>query len=160
MRPNSIRFHYPLWFGDAGNNSLGRVTTSGALTEYSIPTANTLPMGITTGPDGAIWYTEGMKIGQAVFETAVVSATPGTGKVGSEVMLCGTGFAPGEQVHLFGDSTSKNLLDTAHADESGSFAVSRPVAHAAFGPESVTGVGRARVTSPCKGTTGTWPGLI
>jgi hypothetical protein len=99
-------------------------------------------MGITTGPDGAIWYTEGMKIGQAVFETAVVSATPGTGKVGSEVMLCGTGFAPGEQVHLFGDSTSKNLLDTAHADESGSFAVSRPVAQAAFGPESVTGVGQ------------------
>jgi virginiamycin B lyase len=131
-----------LWFGDAGNRSLSRMTTSGALLEYPIPTNNALPIGITTGPDGAIWYTEEMKIGQAVFETAVVSATPDTGKVGSEVMLSGTGFAPGEQVNLFGNSTSKDLLDTANADESGSFAVSRPVAQAGFGPESVTGVGQ------------------
>jgi len=131
-----------LWFGDIGNSSLSRLTTSGALTEYPIPTTNASPLGITTGPDGAIWYTEGIKICQAVFETAVVSATPDSGKVGSEVMLSGTGFAPGEQVNLFGNSTSKDLLDTATADQSGSFAVSRSVVQAAFGPESVTGVGQ------------------
>ncbi len=131
-----------LWFGDAGNVALGRITTSGALTEYPVPTGNGSPAGITSGPDGAIWYTSYQHIGQAVFETAVVSATPDTGKVGSEVMLSGTGFAPGEQVDLFGNSTSKNLLATAYADGSGSFVVSRSVVPAAFGPESVTGVGQ------------------
>ena len=45
---------------------VGRMTTSGAFTEYAIPTANGAPGGITTGPDGALWFTErkGNKIGR------------------------------------------------------------------------------------------------
>jgi hypothetical protein len=34
------------------------VTTAGAFTEYSIPTPNSAPMGITVGPDGALSFTE------------------------------------------------------------------------------------------------------
>jgi hypothetical protein len=34
------------------------VTTVGAFTEYSIPMPNSAPMGITVGPDGALWFTE------------------------------------------------------------------------------------------------------
>jgi hypothetical protein len=34
------------------------VTTAGAFTEYSIPMPNSAPMGITVGPDGALWFTE------------------------------------------------------------------------------------------------------
>lgn len=39
-----------------GNGAVGRMTTSGAITEYT--TSEPYLNGITTGPDGAIWFTE------------------------------------------------------------------------------------------------------
>jgi streptogramin lyase len=33
--------------------------TAGIVTEYLIPTPNSQPVGITTGPDGNLWFTEG-----------------------------------------------------------------------------------------------------
>ncbi len=47
-----------LWFTDSGDDKVGRITTSGAVTEYNAPTANAQPYGITVGPDGAIWFAE------------------------------------------------------------------------------------------------------
>ena len=63
-----------LWFvepdiptkGGTGNGkiSIGRITTAGVITEYPLPTAQSLPIGeaspsgITAGPDGALWFTE------------------------------------------------------------------------------------------------------
>src|SRR5215203_2454606 len=44
-----------------------RLVRAQALTnEFPIPTANSRPAGITTGPDGALWFTErgGDKIGR------------------------------------------------------------------------------------------------
>ena len=41
---------------------LGAATPT--ITEYSIPTAGSQPWGIASGPDGAIWFTEGQKIGR------------------------------------------------------------------------------------------------
>jgi streptogramin lyase len=40
---------------------IGRITTTGAVTEFTIPTGadpNGTPRGITTGPDGNLWFTE------------------------------------------------------------------------------------------------------
>jgi len=34
------------------------MTPAGAITEYDIPTANSGPIAITTGPDGNLWFTE------------------------------------------------------------------------------------------------------
>jgi virginiamycin B lyase len=42
-----------LWFAD-GNQLMGRITTGGAVTEYSV---GVQPDGLTKGPDGAIWFT-------------------------------------------------------------------------------------------------------
>jgi virginiamycin B lyase len=65
-----------LWFTEdvfdfPGKNCvIGRITTSGVVTEYPILTANTDVTGITAGPDGALWYsvaildTSGGKIGR------------------------------------------------------------------------------------------------
>ncbi len=49
-----------LWFTNyyGGVDTIGRVTTSGSITEYTIPTSSADPMGITTGPDNALWFTE------------------------------------------------------------------------------------------------------
>jgi len=51
-----------LWFTETAefSNNIGRVTTAGAITEYLVPTFNSLlPSCITAGPDGALWFTEG-----------------------------------------------------------------------------------------------------
>jgi virginiamycin B lyase len=54
-----------LWFTEQNANKIGRLTTSGAFTEYAVPTAGSFPNGITAGPDGALWFTEAVanKIG-------------------------------------------------------------------------------------------------
>ena len=50
-------------------NQIGRTTTSGAITEYTIPTASSVPIGITSGGDGNLWFTESSKnqIGQLIY---------------------------------------------------------------------------------------------
>ena len=56
-----------LWFteNDAVSNAIGKITPSGLITEYTIPTSGSNPFGITVGPDGNLWFTEefGDKIG-------------------------------------------------------------------------------------------------
>ncbi len=58
-----------LWFPEEFNpgpdpanlppgNKIGRITTTGGLTEYTTPTANSRPVIITTGHDGNLWFTE------------------------------------------------------------------------------------------------------
>jgi streptogramin lyase len=43
---------------EAGGNKIGRITTSGAITEYPIPTAFSQAEWITAGPDGSLWFAE------------------------------------------------------------------------------------------------------
>jgi virginiamycin B lyase len=46
-----------LWFTETIANKIGRITTSGELSEFLLPVPNSLPSGITAGPDGALWFT-------------------------------------------------------------------------------------------------------
>src|SRR4029077_11216194 len=39
--------------------AVAKMTTSGVLTEYRVDTATSGPSGITDGPDGNLWFTEG-----------------------------------------------------------------------------------------------------
>jgi trimeric autotransporter adhesin len=45
-----------LWFTNPANNSIGRITTAGAVTNFTDPGISG-PVGITAGPDGALWFT-------------------------------------------------------------------------------------------------------
>ncbi len=50
-----------LWFTEAGSGKIGRVTTRGAITEFTLSGGSASGFGahtITTGPDGALWFTE------------------------------------------------------------------------------------------------------
>ena len=51
-----------LWFTQRGADSVGRITTSGQVTEFPLPkghlSSSTWPARIITGPDGALWFTE------------------------------------------------------------------------------------------------------
>jgi hypothetical protein len=57
-----------LWFTERSDfgNRIGRITTSGNVTQYPVPTPVSNPSGIVAGPDGAMWFTEhgGNKIGR------------------------------------------------------------------------------------------------
>src|SRR5205085_441921 len=82
-----------VWFTEALANKIGRITTSGAFTEYALPplppisaggylncspgSINNGPNRLTAGPDGSIWFTEPCvnEIGRLSF---AVSGTPKT----------------------------------------------------------------------------------
>ena len=55
-----------MWFTEyAGEGAIGRISTSGDLTEFPIPTRFNRPWSIAAGPDGNMWFTEdGNKIGR------------------------------------------------------------------------------------------------
>lgn len=47
-----------MWFTELGGNRIGRISMSGAVREFSIPTPRSGPQGIVWGPDNAVWFTE------------------------------------------------------------------------------------------------------
>ena len=55
-----------LWFTGFFSNDIGRITPSGVVTVFDIPTPGSGASGIAAGPDGNVWFTEaaGNKIGR------------------------------------------------------------------------------------------------
>jgi virginiamycin B lyase len=47
-----------LWFTETAANRVAQVTTDGDIFEYAVPTPGSQPIGITHGPDGAVWFAE------------------------------------------------------------------------------------------------------
>jgi streptogramin lyase len=45
-------------FVENSTSKVGKITPTGSITEYTIPTSSSTPQGITTGPDGNLWFTE------------------------------------------------------------------------------------------------------
>jgi virginiamycin B lyase len=64
-----------LWF--TFGDQIGRMTLTGEVTWFSIPTSQSISIGITRGPDGNLWFTEnwGQKIGR-ITPTGVVTEFP------------------------------------------------------------------------------------
>jgi streptogramin lyase len=68
-----------IWYTTFGSNTVGRITVStGAVTEWTIPTAGASPRRITAGPDGNLWFTEysGNKIGRISTAGAFLNEFP------------------------------------------------------------------------------------
>ncbi len=68
-----------MWFTNNGNNSIGRITTSGTVTNYT-GTGISGPNAIAAGPDGALWFTNDLNnsIGRITTSGTVTNYT-GTG---------------------------------------------------------------------------------
>jgi virginiamycin B lyase len=47
-----------VWFTEPGLDSVGRITPSGSVVKFPVPTFNAQPVDIVTGPDGNLWFTE------------------------------------------------------------------------------------------------------
>jgi len=70
-----------LWFTEPYSNRIGRIGTSGVITEYLIPTSGSFPSGISTGSDGAVWFTEefGGNIGRITTAGLITEYPSGVG---------------------------------------------------------------------------------
>jgi streptogramin lyase len=68
-----------LWFTETNANRIAQITTDGDVFEFAVPTPPRLPIGITHGPDGAIWFAEngGNKIGRLAVQSVGAPAAPG-----------------------------------------------------------------------------------
>jgi streptogramin lyase len=66
-----------MWFTETGGNKIGAITTAGAITEYTLPTANAQPQYIARGTDGNLWFAEaaGNKIGR-ITTSGVITEFP------------------------------------------------------------------------------------
>jgi streptogramin lyase len=64
-----------LWFTEQNANQIGRITPSGAITEFPLVADNNYPTSIVVGPDKNIWFTEvgTGKIGRMTIAGAVTS---------------------------------------------------------------------------------------
>jgi streptogramin lyase len=69
-----------LWFTDWAGK-IGRITTSGAITEFPVPGGGGQPTAIAAGPDGNLWFTEWTvnKIGRITTSGAITEFTIPTG---------------------------------------------------------------------------------
>ncbi|HYK84752.1 MAG TPA: Virginiamycin B lyase, partial [Ktedonobacteraceae bacterium] len=54
------------WFIEQSEDKIGRITPSGVITEFPLPTSGSSPAEITSGPGHNLWFTESgtSKIGQ------------------------------------------------------------------------------------------------
>lgn len=46
-----------LWFTEPADNTIGRITAAGAITEFPLTVPGAQPEGIGVGPDGNVWFT-------------------------------------------------------------------------------------------------------
>jgi sugar lactone lactonase YvrE len=124
-----------LWFTEGSGNKLGRITTSGVVTEYPLPNANSYPYGITTGPDGELWFTEGANsVGQGIFVTASLNASPTKGPYRTSLNLTGSEFDPAESVEIYYGGLGSKVLASSTTDAAGSFTVSVTAPKSPYGP--------------------------
>ncbi len=83
-----------LWFTNAGNNSIGRITTAGQVTSYTAVPTSDYPAGITAGPDGALWFTnDGNGTIGRITTTGQVTTYTGPGISGAGAITAGPGGA-------------------------------------------------------------------
>lgn len=65
-----------VWAADVAHNAIERVTPSGAIREFTIPTANAHPLDLVVGKDGNLWFAESLdKIGRITLAGQITEFT-------------------------------------------------------------------------------------
>lgn len=96
-----------LWFLNAGNDTVGRITTTGRVTTYGSHLGLWISSSdITAGPDGAMWFTSPVTntIGRITTPVtpSIFSKTPASGSPGTQVIISGRNLAHATQVSFNG----------------------------------------------------------
>ncbi|MHB1534556.1 MAG: virginiamycin B lyase family protein [Acidimicrobiales bacterium] len=104
-----------LWFTEQVADKIGRITPSGTITEFPLPTGNAGPARITAGPDGNLWFTEQNANQIAVItppaslasQTITFNSTPPSpADVGGSYAMSATGGGSGNAVVFSIDAAS------------------------------------------------------
>jgi streptogramin lyase len=88
-----------LWFTEFGNpGRIGRITTTGAIDEFPIPSPNSGPLGIVTGCDGNLWFAESANPGRIGRITAAGAITEFTDNLTPNSAPVGVAAGPDDNV--------------------------------------------------------------
>lgn len=120
-----------LWWTNSSDNYIGRMTTTGTMTSYSV---GTVTAGITTGTDGNLWFTEPLstanKIGRMTTAGVVTTYAIPTAVAGSNAIAAGpnstfwfTEAAANKVGRLIVDETRPTVTFTAPSSFAGPFPV-------------------------------------
>ena len=96
----------------ADRQQIGRINTAGAITEFAVPIATSEPRKITSGPDGALWFTNNSnntigRITTPAPQTITFTSTPPSPAVyGGKYTPAATGGGSGQPVTLSIDPAS------------------------------------------------------
>ena len=149
-----------IWFTDWSRNTIGRMSPSGTLRQFSLPRRNSQPISITAGPDGRLWFTESSRIGS-------IGTTVPEAQVSSRVLNFAAGSATQNEVIV--TNTGEAELAVAGVrlvgSDQGAFRVTRDECSGhrvavqsacrvdvAFTPGSKSGVQAARLAITDNGT--------
>jgi len=103
-----------VWFTEPSNGIVGKITPAGVLTEYTPPTQDSAPAGITEGGDGNMWFLEGNGGGKygRITTSGVIKEFLGDGDAdGGTVMVEGPpDFRPTEKI-LFATEQGENAIE-------------------------------------------------
>jgi streptogramin lyase len=109
-----------LWYDEAAANNIGQLTPQGAVTEFPIPTPNSVAEPPIVGPDGNIWFAEydTDRIGEVVLNvptTTTLTSSASTSSFGQPLTLTATVTAnsgsgtPAGSVDFFDTTTGNDL---------------------------------------------------
>jgi streptogramin lyase len=85
-----------LWFVEHLGNRIGRMTPTGAVTEFALGAGLYGPSGISAGPDGNVWFTEAGRIGRISPAGVVTRFSAGLGSKSAPI-----GIAAGSDGNLW-----------------------------------------------------------
>jgi streptogramin lyase len=163
-----------LWFTEYIGNKIGKITPSGSITEYVVPTPGASLAGIAAGPDGSLWFAErfGGKIGRITTSGAITeyvipttgSATPYFIAAGPDGNLWFTEFDHDNNIGKIttGGTITEYALPTASAGAEGIAA--GPDGNLWFTESSINKIGKittsGTITEYVVPTTGSSPSAI
>ena len=79
-----------LWFTENTGNQIGRMTPAGVITEFPLPTPNSLAVGIVYASDGNLWFTEyAGRVGRITLAGTVTEFPVPTAGIGTAWMAAG-----------------------------------------------------------------------
>ncbi|MDQ2809232.1 MAG: S-layer homology domain-containing protein [Chloroflexota bacterium] len=105
-----------VWFVESASNTIGRISSSGVISEFVVPTMLDTPnlLDITAGPDGNLWFTESAanKIGQITPSGVVTEFDIPTAEAGPRYITTGPDDALWftEQVSQIGRITPSGVI--------------------------------------------------
>jgi virginiamycin B lyase len=117
-----------LWFTEPADNTIGRITTAGAITEFPLPVPGGEPEAIGVGPDSNLWFTApGLnQIGRITTAGAITmfsGASPGASDIASgpdgALWFTETGTNTIGRITTAGTVTNHYPVPTAASEPSG-----------------------------------------